>query len=146
MHVTLPKEDAERLYRRFGAGDGERVHVIELRYFAERGILDVPYEEAFEQFKREDEFAEEKYAVFKFLRSRGYITKVLEGPFLLGYRKGFRPGEDRSSYLIKIVRGVIDEDTLKQDVAKAVSMRKELIYCFINHEVRFFRVESKRFP
>ncbi len=145
MDRELTKEELEMLYRRYGAGNGKRVHPIELLYFIEKGIVEGNFDRIFEEYKRKDKFAEEKFNLFSFLRQRGYISKPLEGCYLLGYRKGFRPGEDRSAYLIKICKG--DEvKELIEDLAKATAMRKELVYAVRTKDgYRFIKVTNTRF-
>jgi tRNA splicing endonuclease len=145
MNHKLEREELEKLYRRYGAGNGKELHPIELLYFIKKGIIEGNFDEVFHEYSKKDEFAEKKFDLFSFLRQRGYISKPLEGSYLLGYRKGFRPGEDRSTFLIKICD---DEDIkeLIEDLAKATSMRKELIYAIKTKDgYKFIKIANTRF-
>ncbi len=139
------EEMLQFLYRRYGAGDGKEIHPIELAYFVKKGIVPGDVEVLLRQAEERDPLAREKFALYSFLRQRGYISRILEGPFLLGYRKGYRPGEDRSTYLIKVVS---EENTgaLLEDLKKATEMRKELVYAVKTKEgYRFIKLTNTHF-
>lgn len=138
--ITLPKEIAQELFRKYGAGfeeNGEiKAHPLEALYFIERGKLSLEGESfasLMEKASREDSLAAEKYSVLKYLRSMGYITRpsFAKGErWLRVYRKGFRPGEDRTQFLLKVVpegwQPSLSE--LLSDVKAAAGIRKELVY------------------
>jgi len=97
------------LLRNIGAaveeGDEARIPLIEAAYFADKKKLPFTKEEILALASKTDPLANEKYAVIDYLRSRGYITRVSldTTEFLRLHRKGFRPGEDRTYYLVKVV-------------------------------------------
>jgi len=92
-------------------------------------------EEILERAKKKDPLAEQKYKVINHLRSKGYITRVSldSTEFLRLHRKGFRPGEDRTYYLLKVV----DEDwsaninELREALDFAGRLRKELVIAVV---------------
>lgn len=140
--LILPESKVEELFRRHGAGvfeDGKiKIHPLEALYFIERGLLSLEHEtfdSLFSKIKKEDKLAEEKYMVLRHLRRNGYIVRpsFTSERWLRVYRKGFRPGEDRTQYLIKIVeKGWKPEvDEMLADVKKAAEVRKELIYAYV---------------
>lgn len=134
--IEIPAEKAEELFRRHGAGVLEggkiRIHPLEALYFIEKGKLELKgenFDSLFRKIKEEDNLAAEKYAVLKSLRQNGYIVRpsFAHEPWMRIYRKGFRPGEDRARFLLKVVRGQGEMDLLS-DVRKAAEVRKELVY------------------
>ncbi len=127
---------AEEL-RSLGAGvegeNGEPVlPLIEAAYFAEKGKIDADAAELLAKAKEEDGLAEEKYAVLKHLRGRGYIVRcgTGEGPWMRVYRKGYRPRDEQAVQLLKVVKGGGPQDLLS-DLEKAGKMRKKLAYAFV---------------
>jgi len=97
------------LLRNIGAaveeGAEARIPLIEAAYFADKKKLPFTKEEILALASKTDPLANEKYIVIDYLRSRGYITRVSldTTEFLRLHRKGFRPGEDRTYYLVKVV-------------------------------------------
>jgi tRNA splicing endonuclease len=90
-----------------------------------------------------------KYLVYKDLRDNGYISRLsLSGDFFRVYRKGFRRGEDRTMYLLK----VITEKSLKisdifKDAMTAAKIRKELVYAVVEGKrITYVSLSGKRFP
>ncbi len=137
MISDLDNEVLERLYRLYGAGDGKAIHPIELKYFIEKNVVKYPVEKV-DELIAQDEHGQDKYALYKYLRYAGYISKVMPGPYLLVYRKGFRPGEDRSTYVVRIIKKqdarspcILD---LFRDIKKVGEMRKQLVYAYLDEE------------
>jgi len=120
--------------RSLGAGveeaDETKLSILEAAYFADRGVLPLKKEDLLEHAGKKDNLAEEKYVVIKYLRDRGYIVRPsLDGtPYLRLHRKGFRPGEDKTYYLVEVVKkdwkGT--PDSLIASLETAGRLRKEL--------------------
>ncbi|MEW6528485.1 MAG: hypothetical protein AB1391_01205 [Candidatus Micrarchaeota archaeon] len=155
--IVISDSKAIELFRRYGAGIMEnekiKIHPIEALYFIERGKLTLEnetFDSLLAKIKNEDALAEEKYAVLKHLRQNGYILRVsfLNEPWMRVYRKGFRPGEDRTQYLLKIVSNTWHPKLkeLIDDIKKAAQVRKELIYVLVQKEKpSFFKVTKFSF-
>ncbi len=90
-----------------------------------------------------------KYLVFKDLRDNGYISRLsLSGDFFRVYRKGFRRGEDRTMYLLKVItdKSIRINDVFK-DAMAAAKIRKELVYAIVEGKrITYISLSSKRFP
>ena len=95
--------------RSLGAGveeaDETRITYLEAAYFAERGVLPLEKDALLARALSRDPLARHKYIVVKYLRERGYIIRPsLDGtPYLRLHRKGVRPGEDKTYYLVQVV-------------------------------------------
>ncbi len=117
-----------------GAGveeaDETRITYLEAAYFAERGVLPLKKEDLLKKASAGDPLWAEKYAVIKHLRDRGYIVRPsLDGSgFLRLHRKGYRPGEDKTYYLIQAVpKGwTASAESLLPALETAGKLRKEL--------------------
>lgn len=134
--------------RSLGAGveEGEETKItyLEAAYFADRKVLPIDKEKLFEQLKVKDDFYLEKYAVIKYLRDRGYIVRPsLDGtPYLRLHRKGYRPGEDKTYYLIHVVKKdwKASMENLVQPLEAAGRLRKELAIAIVDgEEPRFLK-------
>ncbi len=155
--IVLSDSVAQKLFRTYGAGIEEegkiQIHPLEALYFLERGKLQLEgetFDSLSEKIKKEDKLAEEKYAVLKFLRQNGYITKpsFADEPWMRVYRKGFRPGEDRTHYLLKIVgKGWHPEmGEIVADMKRAAEVRKEAVYALVqNGKPLFFKIMRTSF-
>jgi tRNA splicing endonuclease len=126
--------------RSLGAGVEEaeetRITYLEAAYFAERGVLPLKKDELLAHAAEKDALAKEKYYVIRYLRERGYIVRPsLDGtPYLRLHRKGFRPGEDKTYYLIEVVpRGwQCGLETLLPSLEAAGRLRKELAIAVVD--------------
>lgn len=155
--IILQGQEAAELFRKYGAGAEEggkiKIHPLEALYFLERGKLKLENETSCSlmgKIKNADELAGEKYSILKYLRANGYITRpsFANEPWMRVYRKGFRPGEDRTQYLLKIVKkGWKPElEEMLADMKKAAEVRKELVYAIAgNGKPAFFRVSRTSF-
>ena len=132
--------NAEELYRLYGAGDGKKLDPIEEFYFFEKGKIEKEKEEIIKKLEKISNY-KEIYMVYKYLRDRGYISKYVDG-FLKVYRKGFRPGEDRTTYILKVNP---DLNKLKDDLKIAGRLRKQLIYAFVNNGIEFLKITRTNF-
>lgn len=121
--------------RSLGAGveEGEetRITFLEAAYFADRKVLPLEKETLLSKAAILDPLANEKYYVIKYLRDRGYIVRPsLDGTgYLRLHRKGYRPGEDKTYYLIEVVpKGwFMKQDTIFASLDTAGRLRKELV-------------------
>ncbi len=155
--IIISDLKAIELFRKYGAGIEEntkiKIHPLEALYFLERGKLTLEnetFDSLFAKAKNEDTLAEEKYIILKHLRQNGYILRLsfTNEQWMRIYRKGFRPGEDRTQYLLKIVRynwhPKLEE--LIDDMKKAAEVRKELVYAIVQKEKpTFFKIARTNF-
>jgi tRNA splicing endonuclease len=126
--------------RSLGAGveDAEetRITYLEAAYFAGRGVLPLEKEELLSRALDKDKLAREKFHVMKYLRERGYIVRPsLDGTdYLRLHRKGFRPGEDKTYYLIEVVPKdwKISPESLMPSLEAAGRLRKELAIAVVD--------------
>jgi tRNA splicing endonuclease len=118
--------------RSLGAGveeaDETKITYLEAAYFADRGVLPEDKDKLLKHVK--EEHAEEKYSVIKYLRDRGYIVRPsLDGTgYLRLHRKGYRPGEDKTYYLLQVVPKDwgCSVESLLPSLDTAGKLRKEL--------------------
>lgn len=137
--VVIHDKPLMLLLRNLGAaieeGKSAKIPLIEAVFFAEKKKLPFTREEILERAKKNDPLAEQKAIVISHLRSRGYITRVSADTteYLRLHRKGFRPGEDRTYYLLKVVDGSqpMDMDSISQALAFAGSLRKDLVFAYV---------------
>lgn len=128
--------------RSLGAGveeqESTKISILEAAYFAERGVLKLDKNELIKMAKKDDELAEEKYFVIKFFRDRGYIIRPsLDGTkFMRLHRKGYRPGEDKTYYLIETVKKdwVASIESLLPSLEFAGRLRKELAIAIVDFD------------
>ncbi|NYZ77574.1 hypothetical protein H0O02_04665 [Candidatus Micrarchaeota archaeon] len=119
------------------SGDGKenRITFLEALYFAERKVIPLGFEKLMKLAKKKDKLAEERYSVLKYLREQGYIAKpsLDNSPYLRLYRKGFRPGEDRTYALICVVDEKWEDGAtgLLKMVEFAGRLRKECIVALV---------------
>jgi len=126
--------------RSLGAGveDAEETKItyLEAAYFAERKVLPLEKDELLARAGKKDKLASEKFFVIKYLRERGYIVRPsLDGTnFLRLHRKGFRPGEDKTYYLIEVVpKGwKCSAESLIPSLETAGKLRKELAIAVVD--------------
>ncbi len=126
-------------------GEENKITFLEAAFFAERRVIPLGFEELMKLAKKKDKMAEKQYAVLKYLREQGYIAKPsLDGsPYLRLYRKGFRPGEDRTYALIHVVdkNWKADAKELMEMVGFAGKLRKECIIAVADgEEPRFLKL------
>jgi tRNA splicing endonuclease len=139
-YVTLRSRPLILKLRSLGAGveeaDETRLTLLEAAYFADRGVLPLEKDELIRRASAEDPLAAEKYAVIKYLRDRGYIVRPsLDGSgFLRLHRKGFRPGEDKTYYLVQAVAKdwKAGPETLIPSLETAGRLRKELAIAVVD--------------
>ncbi len=112
-------------------GKENRITFLEAAFFSERRVIPIEFEKLMKLAKKKNKLAENQYRVLKYLREEGYIAKPsLDGsPYLRLYRKGFRPGEDRTYTLIYVVDEKWKAGTkeLVNMVEFAGRLRKEIV-------------------
>lgn len=126
--------------RSLGAGVEEaeetKISYLEAAYFAERKVLPLEKDALISRALATDPLAREKYAVIRYLRERGYIVRpsLDNSPFLRLHRKGLRPGEDKTYYLIEVLprSAGLDLGRLMPSLEAAGRLRKELAIAFCN--------------
>ena len=133
-----------------GEGKENRITFLEAAFFSERRVIPVEFDKLMKLAKKKDKLAEEQYKVLKYLREQGHITKPsLDGsPYLRLYRKGFRPGEDRTYSLIYVVDGKWKGDAkeLGKMVSSAGKLRKECIIAVVDgEEPKFLKLGRTNF-
>ncbi|MCX6774226.1 MAG: hypothetical protein NTY68_04515 [Candidatus Micrarchaeota archaeon] len=90
-----------------------------------------------------------KYLVFKDLREKSYIISFSEAnDYFRVYRKGFRRGEDRTLWLLRVLNSdKIDLNELGNDLGEAGKMRKDLVYAIVeDNKVFYLSISRKTFP
>ncbi|VVC04884.1 tRNA-splicing endonuclease [Candidatus Bilamarchaeum dharawalense] len=119
-------------------GDETKITFLEAAYFAERGVLPISKDELLELASRTDKLYKEKFLVIKYLRDHGYIVRPsLDGtPYLRLHRKGYRPGEDKTYYLIEVVKKdwTASSDSLAAPLETAGKLRKELAIAIVGDD------------
>ncbi len=152
--VVIKDKPLMLLLRNIGAaveeGKEAKVPLIEAAYFAEKGKLPFTKDEILSRASENDPLAKEKYLVIEHLRSRGYITRVSldTDEFLRLHRKGFRPGEDRTYYLVKVVADswVPKPGELDEALDFAGKLRKELVIAVVRpNGLRFIKLGRANF-
>jgi len=126
--------------RSLGAGVEEaeetKITLLEAANFADRGVLPMDPENIFLEAAKTDPLYKERFFVIKYLRDRGYIVRPsLDGsPYLRLHRKGYRPGEDKTYYLIHVVPKdwSATTDILMPHLVTAGKLRKELTMAVVD--------------
>ena len=130
-------------------GKENRITFLEAAFFSERRVIPVEFEKLMMLAKKKDGMAEKQYAVLKYLREQGYIAKpsLDNSPYLRLYRKGFRPGEDRTYSLIYVVddKWKADAKELLEMIGFAGKLRKECIIAVAGEEPRFLKLGRTNF-
>ena len=130
-------------------GFGEEVHILEYIYLLEKRILENGKEDLKDLWKRakEDKLAKEKYEIIKYLRENKYIVRFSkDSEYIRIYQKGIRIGEDRTEYLMRVVKKLQDVEV--KDLRMAKDMRKKLIISVYDKKNKiplFFRIDQIQF-
>jgi tRNA splicing endonuclease len=126
--------------RSLGAGveetDETKITYLEAAYFAERGVLPLKKDDLLSHISKNDPLYLEKYFVIKYLRDRGYIIRpsLDSTQYLRLHRKGYRPGEDKTYYLIIVLQKnlKLGLNELLPYLETAGRLRKELAIAFVD--------------
>jgi len=139
-YIILKEKPLILKLRSLGAGveeaDETKISLLEAAYFADRKVLPLEKEEILARAAKKDPRCREKYAVIKYLRDRGYIVRPsLDGTeYLRLHRKGYRPGEDKTYYLISVVGKdwKAEPGELMASLEVAGKLRKELAIAIVD--------------
>jgi len=135
--IVIEEQDIIKKLYRIGA-IGELAQSVELHpllaaYLAEKGAI--TDDNFLKKAKKSDKLAEDKLAILRHLWSRGYISRLsLEGEdFMRVHRKGIRPGEDRTQYLVKVIPSSWKPkfSEIMEAIEFAGRLRKELVFAFV---------------
>lgn len=153
-YVIIKEKPLILLLRNLGAaveeGKKAKIPLIEAAYFADKRKLPFTKDEILELASKKDPLAAQKYTVIDHLRSRGYISRVSldTTEFLRLHRKGFRPGEDRTYYLVKVVDEAWSPDVkeLREALDFAGKLRKELVLAVVSGKrIQFMKMGRMNF-
>ncbi len=140
MFLEINNKDEIIKLRSLGAGVEEessvKITYLEAAYFAERGVLNADKDDLLKKASENDDLAKEKYFVIKHFRDRGYIIRpsLDNTRYMRLHRKGYRPGEDKTYYLIEAVPAdwKASIDTLLPSLELAGRLRKELAIAVVD--------------
>ena len=156
--ITEDSDEARELYARSTYGKIIRGKVVlsflEAAYLLEKGKIKIKRIKDVEQLikratKKQKNFST-KYAVFKDLRSRGYVVKTALkfGAEFRVYDKGIKPGQDHAKWVVYPVNETQTltwhEFSAKNRVAH--STKKRLLIGVVDHEkdVTYYEVKWMR--
>jgi len=146
----LVHELAERC---FGTKIGNSIllSAIEARYLLEKKKISLEKSEARVSKKRSASFPktsdkqfENLYAVYKDLRSKGYIIRTGPDQFLRVYEKGTRVGEGHSAWIVQPIdkKWKADISDISRAVNVAHSVRKKMIFALVEGKrVSYYKLE-----
>lgn len=152
----LEIDDTELIQKLINLGAGieeggkAKLPLLEATYFTEKGIIKFDKNKIIKQARTEDELAEDKYTIIKFLRDRGYITRISldTTDYMRIHQKGIRVGEDRTQSILKVVKK--DWQTNMKEIKEAIGfagkLRKELVIAYIEkNEPHFIKISRSNF-
>ncbi|MBS3068405.1 hypothetical protein J4450_06875 [Candidatus Micrarchaeota archaeon] len=152
----LEVSDSELITKLIGLGAGieeggkAKLPLLEAAYFADKGVIKFDKDKILENARKGDALADDKYKIIKFLRDRGYITRVSMDTteYFRVHQKGIRVGEDRTQYVLKVVPR--DWQTNMKDIKQAIGfagkLRKELVIAYIEKEdIHFIKISRTNF-
>jgi len=147
MIFTKP-EEIEKIVQ-LGIGreteKGLGLHDIEVAYLLKKGIIKT--KKSFEKIIAGNE---ERYAVYEDLRNKGYVVRLSEGSeFFRINRKGFRKNEERTTYILKVIKSPfsLSEKELFDDLQISIKMRKQLVYAIVDgKEIKYITFGRMTFP
>ena len=151
MKIIIEEEDTVLKLRSLGGGIEENgkiiLHPLEAVFFAKRRVID---EDIDKLFKKAGKLAKERYHVLEHLRENGFISKPsFDSDFLRIYRKGFRPGEDRTFCIVKVIKSEkLSPDDLQSFIKFAGQLRKEAVIAVVKNledEPVFLKVSKTKF-
>jgi len=145
--IVISDEQTRLKLRSLGGGfeeeDKTTLHPLEAAFFAKPRVIEGD-EKKF--LKAAGKCAQERYAILRHLRENGYIAKPsFDSDMLRIYRKGFRPGEDRTFCVLKVVKEKISPKGLREFAEFAGRLRKEAVLAFIDKEPVFIKISKTKF-
>ena len=140
--VVITDEQTRLKLRSLGGGNEEGdktiLHPLEAAFFARLRVID-GNEEKF--LKMAGRLAKERYAVLCNLRENGYIAKPsFDSDILRVYRKGFRPGEDRTFCIVKIAKEKMSAKEIQEFVEFAGKLRKEAVFAYVGEDITYIKI------
>lgn len=152
----LEISDSELIAKLIGLGAGieedgkAKLPLLEAAYFVDKGVIKFDKEKILESVRKGDALADDKYKIIKFLRDRGYITRVSMDTteYFRVHQKGIRVGEDRTQYVLKVVP--CDWQTNMKEIKNAIGfagkLRKELVIAYIEKDdIHFIKISRTNF-
>ena len=128
-----------------GTEEGSTVvlHPLEAAFFASRRVI---LGEPKKLLKAAGELADERFRVLENLRENGYIAKPsFDSPLLRLYRKGFRPGEDRTFCILKVVTKELTPQELQSFCEFAGKLRKDAALAVVGADIVYIKVSKTKF-
>ncbi len=139
------------------SGGGLELDLMEATYLVEGGRLEVIYQNEQEGFEDLFEYSSSMvqdfdiiYAVYRDLRSRGFVVKAESGTFDLSvFPRGMVMSNSRPVYMVRAVseRTAFDITTFTGEVSETESRNKKLLYGVVDEEgdVTYY-IMSRRDP
>ncbi|MEM3499761.1 MAG: hypothetical protein QXF35_02695 [Candidatus Bilamarchaeaceae archaeon] len=145
--IIIEDEKTILKLRSLGGGNEENgkitLHPLEAAFFAKLRVIEGDPKKF---LKMSGKLADKLYAVLELLRENGYIAKPsFDSDILRVYRKGFRPGEDRTFCIVKVVDGKLDKKEILDFVEFAGKLRKEAVLAFVEKEITFIKISKTTF-
>ncbi|MGB9719402.1 MAG: hypothetical protein ACPL06_02285 [Candidatus Anstonellales archaeon] len=145
--IVLKRNEAERVIQ-LGIGTetekGLELHEIEAAYLVKKGIV---------KLKNSRDLVandKERYVVYEDLRNKGYVVRLSkESEFFRINRKGFRRNEERTAYLLKVIKAPfkLTDKELFEDILLSAKLRKQLVYAVVDEkEIKYFTLGRMTFP
>ncbi len=133
-----------------------KLHPVEVLFLVDLGkakVVDergntIAFKELCDLCERMDRFVWVKFLVYSDLRRRGYIVRVDLGeePIFYVYRRGAKPSEEASRYVVYVLReGVrVSFTKIEQLVRWCQDLKKELILAIVDRqgEVVYYSLSS----
>jgi tRNA splicing endonuclease len=146
-------EDSDLVKKLFRVGAiPEIVETVELHpliaeLMAEKGVLKSG---KYLAMLKTDKLAKDTLEVIRHLWSKGYVCRLsLEGEdYIRVHRKGIRPGEDRTQYLVAVVpkNWKTSLTDLQTHIEFAGKLRKELVFAYVDSgRVQFVGLSRRTF-
>lgn len=132
--------------------DENKLTFLEAIYFVEKGALKLDKEELWKALKKKDKLAQDKYAILRHFRDNGYIARLNleDSAYFRVYQKGFRPNEDKTKYLVKVIEnsGKLKLSDIENEMEIANNLRKELVLAYVdkkNQKPVFVKISRTNF-
>ncbi|MEM2948322.1 MAG: hypothetical protein QXD51_03440 [Candidatus Anstonellales archaeon] len=146
--ISIKPEKAEEIIQ-LGVGTetekGLELHEIEAAYLVKKGKIKLK-----KNFEKLIEGNEEKYQVYEDLRERGYVVRLSkESEWFRINRKGFRRNEDRTVYILKVIKAPfkLTDKEIFEDVSFSAKLRKQLVYAIVHEkEIKYLTIGRMTFP
>jgi tRNA splicing endonuclease len=156
-HIEISDKETVQKLRSMGGGfenEGKiEISFLEAAYFAQNKIIENLNEsELIALAGKTDAKAELKFQVLRTLRNRGYAIRpsIENNNYMRLHRKGIRPGEDKTSSIVKVFEKSekFDLKSIKEDLAFSSQVRKELVYAVVDEkdgDIEFIKISKTEF-